>query len=281
MRVREFETYKAVYCSLCRELGKSYGLFARFTLSYDFAFLALLRLSVSEHDPHFIRKRCAFNPLLKCKCCKTGDELKFSAAAAMVMIYYHVRDNLADRGFFKKMGSAVMYPFCALALKKAVRQFPEIDDIFKSAALAQRDIETQGTGGIDAASMPTAQALSALFSLYVGDESRKRVLARLGFCLGKWIYMADAVDDVKSDLKRGDYNPYIAGLDRDDPGGIQKVKESAVKTMNVCVYEAGLALALLEPKRFQEILHNIIMLGCQAQQRFLLHTPTKTKEPSS
>ena len=43
LRVRELEEYKAVYCGLCRELGQSFGLFARFTLSYDFAFLAMLK----------------------------------------------------------------------------------------------------------------------------------------------------------------------------------------------------------------------------------------------
>ena len=45
MRIKEFELYKAVYCSLCKELGKSYGFLARLTLSYDFTFLALLNMS--------------------------------------------------------------------------------------------------------------------------------------------------------------------------------------------------------------------------------------------
>ena len=44
LKIKEFETYKAVYCSLCKKLGKSYGILSRFTLSYDFTFLAILNM---------------------------------------------------------------------------------------------------------------------------------------------------------------------------------------------------------------------------------------------
>ena len=46
LRVCELEAYKAVYCGLCRQLGQSFGLPARFTLSYDASFLALLGLAL-------------------------------------------------------------------------------------------------------------------------------------------------------------------------------------------------------------------------------------------
>ena len=47
LRVCELEAYKAVYCGLCRQLGQSFGLPARFTLSYDASFLALLGLALA------------------------------------------------------------------------------------------------------------------------------------------------------------------------------------------------------------------------------------------
>lgn len=46
LKVREAEEYRAVYCGLCNELGKSFGLFAKMTLSYDFAFMAMLFMSL-------------------------------------------------------------------------------------------------------------------------------------------------------------------------------------------------------------------------------------------
>ena len=33
--VREAEAYKAVYCGLCRQMGKDFSGLTRFTLSYD------------------------------------------------------------------------------------------------------------------------------------------------------------------------------------------------------------------------------------------------------
>ena len=48
LRVRELEEYKAVYCGLCKQLGRSFGVFARFTLSYDFAFLAMLKTALDR-----------------------------------------------------------------------------------------------------------------------------------------------------------------------------------------------------------------------------------------
>ena len=51
LKIKDYETYKAIYCSLCRTLGKEYGLLARFLLTYDAAFYALLKKSVLQSKP--------------------------------------------------------------------------------------------------------------------------------------------------------------------------------------------------------------------------------------
>ena len=63
LRVRENEIYRAAYCTLCRTLGRRYGLLARLTLSYDFTFLALLRLGLLPSCSGFEQRRCVANPL--------------------------------------------------------------------------------------------------------------------------------------------------------------------------------------------------------------------------
>lgn len=65
LRVCEYETYKAVYCGLCKQLGREYGPFARLTLSYDFTFLALLDLSLSGEHLAFAPGRCMAQPGLR------------------------------------------------------------------------------------------------------------------------------------------------------------------------------------------------------------------------
>ena len=50
LKVKDNELYKATYCGLCRAMGKCTGCASRFTLSYDFAFAAVLRLAVMQNN---------------------------------------------------------------------------------------------------------------------------------------------------------------------------------------------------------------------------------------
>ena len=44
LKVVDYELYKASYCGLCKAMGKKTGCLSSLTLSYDFAFLAFMRL---------------------------------------------------------------------------------------------------------------------------------------------------------------------------------------------------------------------------------------------
>ena len=62
LKVREYEAYCGLYCSLCRALSKRYGVLSRLLLSYDSTFLAMVRLSKDGVLPNFRSGRCSFNP---------------------------------------------------------------------------------------------------------------------------------------------------------------------------------------------------------------------------
>ena len=93
--VREYEQYKSVYCELCRELGKSYGWTARFTLSYDCTFYALLSLAVTEAKVTLHQGRCTVNPMKKCSFIESGGEDYKKAAALSVLLTYHKLRDLS------------------------------------------------------------------------------------------------------------------------------------------------------------------------------------------
>ena len=63
LRVREYEYYKATYCGLCRSMGKCTGQCSRMLLSYDFTFLAGVRMALCGEKPQFKRRRCIAHPL--------------------------------------------------------------------------------------------------------------------------------------------------------------------------------------------------------------------------
>lgn len=260
LKVKEYEMYKAVYCSLCRSLGKSYGILSRFTLSYDFTFLALLNMALSDSCDAVERKRCAFNPLKKCNYCKSDYGLKMPSAAAMVMLYYKIKDNIADERGFKKLGFILLSPVFSRAHKKAAAQYPEIEDIVSRYISAQNSLEADNCRELDRAADPTAKALSELLMLCSEDYVQKRVLERLGYCLGRYIYILDAACDLPSDIKSGSYNVFKYEAEGNPA---DYAKKRAVPQLYFSSNEAAKAFELLNIKKYKSILGNIIYLGLE------------------
>lgn len=260
LRVREYETYKAVYCTLCRKLGRSYGPIARFTLSYDFTFLALLDMSLKDGCEGFERKRCAFSPLKKCNYCKSDNGVEMPAAAAMILLYYKILDNLRDERGIKKLGYLFMKPIFSGAHKKAAKNYPEIEKIAASYIKAQNQLEADNCTELDAAADPTAQMMSELLSLLSDNDGQKRVLSRLGYCIGRYIYLLDAAADIEADIKSRSYNVLKQECEGDPSEFARKKVEPQ---LYFCVNEAARAFELLEIKKYRDILGNIIYLGLE------------------
>lgn len=260
LKIKEYETYKAVYCSLCRRLGKNYGLLSRLTLSYDFTFLAMLNMSLSEGCVEFEQKRCAFNPLKKCNYCKCDDALSMPSAAAMIMLYYKICDNIADERGFKKIGYCLLKPIFSAAHKKAAQEYPQIESAVAEYISAQNELEKQNCQSLDAAADPTAIVMSRILPLCSCDTAARRVLERLGYCLGRYIYLLDAACDLPEDIKNGSYNVLKNELDG-EPTAF--VNERVEPQLYVCANEAAKAFELLDIKKFKPILGNIIYLGLE------------------
>ncbi len=256
LKVKEYETYKAVYCSLCKKLGKSYGILSRFTLSYDFTFLALLNMSLREGCDGFERKRCAFNPLKKCNYCKNLDAIDMPAAAAMIMLYYKILDNIADERGFKRLGYWCLKPMFSRAHKKAAKQYPQIEESVSEYISAQNSLEAANCTLIDKAADPTAKVMEKILALCSENEMQKRVLSRLGYCLGRYIYLLDAAVDLSEDIKKGGYN-VLKTIDK------KELKDRIKQQLYFCVNEASKAFELLDVKKYKTILGNIIYLGLE------------------
>lgn len=252
LRIKEWEMYKAVYCSLCRKLGKEYGLLARFTLSYDFTFLACLKMSLNADCPEIERKACAFNPLKKCSYCKSADDtLDFVSAGAMQLLYYKMLDNISDEKGIKRLGYKIIFPLFKKARKKSLKKYAELDKIFADYIFSQENAEKSLERNIDMAAEPTALMLSKLFCL-CGSQKDERALSRLGYCMGRFIYILDAAVDFSEDIKKGRYNPYT-----------EESLSNASAQLQLCINEAELAFELIDFKKMKNILGNIVYLGLE------------------
>jgi len=257
LKVKDYEIYKGIYCSLCKRLGKSYSPIAQLLLNYDYTFLLLLKLSISSSCPSFKIKRCHYNPLVKCKTCSgKNNDLDFCSDTAVIMSYYKVKDNIVDSRIIKKIAMCFSFPFIALMHWKAKRRLPEVEKIVCQAMKEQRAIEMNKECGIDIAADPTAKALSSIFIAGENDEQRITILRRLGYLIGRWIYIIDAVDDLNDDLKNNNFNPFYITEKYNE-----EFCEYARQLLNTTAGEAALAFELLDIYRFKPILENIIYDG--------------------
>lgn len=252
LKIKHYEEYRGVYCSVCRTMRKRYGLISALTLSYDFTFFAIMRLCTREAPICFEQKRCPFNPAKKCNFCKgENDEINYTVDMAMITVYYKILDNISDSGFFKKLLMYLILPIFSLYHRKAKKYCPEGDKIIGEAMKKQAEIEREKTADTDLAADPTAQAMGALLSLgFSGNE--KRVLKRIGYLVGRWVYIIDALDDMEKDKKSGSYNPLLLS---------GKTAEDAEETLNMTAAEITNAYELLEVKSFGNIINNVVYDG--------------------
>lgn len=253
LKLREMEQYKAVYCGLCHRLGKHFGPLARFTLSYDFTFLAMLDMSQRESPPQIESRRCAFNPFRKIPACPDDPALDYSCRVAAVSIYHKLLDDRRDPGFFKKLGACFALLLVRPAYRRAAEAEPEMAAEFAKAMERQPKVENDPASGLDAACEPSAAALADVMARVGRDEPSRRILARMGYLLGRYVYMADALDDLDDDIASGGFNPFaVSG------------REEAVASLYMTIGELGAAYDLLDKRYFGSLMDNIVYLGLRA-----------------
>ena len=254
LKVYEDEIYKGIYCSLCKELGKRYGLMSRMFLSFDSTFLALALMALSEEKICFDKKCCPFNPAKKCHFCKEkSDELSYAADISVLLLYHKIRDNINDSILFKAILYRILLVLIFRSYKKAEKYRPDAAIIINEYMQMQAAVEETRSTSIDEAAEPTAILLSRIYSANEPDSDRRRVRERVGYCLGRWVYMIDAFDDIEKDRKSGNYNPFLlAGQDN-----YEKIKGDLLMTAG----EIAKAYELLDIKKFNGIVKNIIYDG--------------------
>ena len=278
----EYEQYKGIYCTLCKRLGKRYGLLSRFTLSYDMTFLALLEMALTEETPDFCPSRCSFNPAKRCLKAQHTPAIDRAADLGTILTYYKLKDTLADEGLGKKLGALCLYPFAAAARKRAVKRRPADDTLVAEMMARQATLEAENCGSIDRAAEPFALMLQHMAADTAADESQKRILERFGYCLGRWVYLTDAVDDLKEDLEKGRYNPYATArqLAAKDADGIADTRQYARESLNACLAECIAAYNLLNVRRFDGILRNILEKGMPHTQKRVIAGEERKDERS-
>lgn len=256
LKIKDYEIYKGIYCSLCKALGKNYGLTSRLSLNYDFTFLALVRMAVNDEFSGFTPSHCSFNIAKKCLACpKEQEDINYSSAVSAIVVFHKIKDNITDNSFFKKLPFIFIYPFSFFSYKKATKKYFHLAQVLDEQMKNQRDLEKNKCTSIDKAADPTAKALSEIIS-HGFENDEKKIMTYFGYCLGRLLYILDAVDDLEDDLKSKGYNTFL--LQNEE---IPEIRKQAEMIINTTMDEIAKAYELLEINRCKDILDNIIYYG--------------------
>lgn len=257
LKCKEFDLYRATYCGLCRCMRRRYGLVAPMLLNFDFTFLALL---LWEPEDRFTpcRGRCHANPLVKKPMCPDSEALDMAADESIVLSWWKLRDSISDENFWKGLSVRALSLLLRHAYQKAARRRPGFDETVRGCLEELSKLEGEGCPSLDR----TADTFARLLQSAAPQEGeRGRVLSQLLYHLGRWIYLADAWDDLEEDKLAGRYNPVAARY------GPQGDDEALKLTMDHSLELIGAALQLGEFGCRKGLLENIVYLGLPLVQR--------------
>lgn len=275
LKVKEYELYKGLYCSLCKAMGKHFGLLSRLTLSYDITFLVLVRLCFSSCVPDFKSGRCSFNPMKKCNYCQgSGEEFRYASAVSMMMFYHKVKDNISDGNIFKRLIMYLILPWAYFKNKKAEKMYPEVSKIIAGAMKNQAETERENTADTDKAAHESADALGKVVSY--GFDDKEESVYRFGYGVGKWVYLTDAADDIKKDLKNKSFNVYVNKFRIGNEADItDEVKRQIESELNMSSAFTCDAFHSVENKTLASLCENIIYEGMEIMMNTILKGQTE------
>ncbi|MDR0813613.1 MAG: DUF5685 family protein [Oscillospiraceae bacterium] len=251
LKVREASLYKAVYCSLCRELGKSYGIAARMTLSYDFVLLAALL----SPDCGVVYGKCRCPASLKKKSC-CGIDCTAAAGASVILTYHKLGDDIRDERLTRRIAARLARILLRRGYKKARRQYAEFDKTVAECLARLTELETARSPVFDAYCDTFARITAASGRLGTRGAESPAISEAL-YCLGRYIYIADAADDYKEDEVRGRFNPIAACFGAFDENAKQRITD----LLTLAAGSAGLQIEGLAETAYTPIIRNVVFWG--------------------
>ncbi len=276
LKVKDYELYKATYCGLCRTMGKRTGCMSKLTLSYDFAFFALLRMAMERSKGEIKRRRCTLHPLKKRPMLEINPAMEFSAKASVLLTRIKLKDNVNDTHGFSRFLAKTVGLVSVFFKKTDVKLLPLADKI-KACFEELLVLEREECDSIDMVANTSGELIGHVASFGL-DEENARIAYEIGFHLGKWVYVIDACDDLENDVKSGSYNvlKYAFGneLNAEDKSLLKNAMLLELDAMSKCVE----LIDFSSHRDVEGIIKNVIFDGLVQETDRILDKKTKREK---
>ncbi len=263
--IRDFTAYKAIYCGLCKTIGRRCGQIPRAAVTYDMTFLSLLLLALSPQPLDLSLESCVLNPLKKKPVAGSCPVLDFAADLSCLLAFYSAKDDAADeRPIRGRMATLLL----ARAARKAGRRHPELNTWIREKLELMKQSEQQDS--LDETAALFGAMLKRIFlegiNLLQREDDQGVTALLLGDAaeaLGRWVYLLDAIDDLEYDRKKRNRNHFLAMSEKE-----------ALMTARTLLIEAeeqvDRNLALLTYEQLGGLVYNIVTVGLPATRRRVL-----------
>ncbi len=289
LKIRDYELYSAYYCGICKSIGKRYGQLPRMTLNYDSVFLALI-LAGLEETPEDIRlKRCPVHPLRKKPMLYGNKAVDYAADMHLILSYYKLKDDYMDD---KNLLAGAAAFFAGNIFHKLSKKYPDKSEIIETKLQELSKIEKYRTASLDESAEPFAGIMETVFTWTAESEDPNtigtyKILGRIGYHIGKWIYIIDAFDDIEKNSIDNAYNPIIAQFNFDSKSDESisdfkgRVKERIEFNLLSYLEELSKSYDLLSIKKNKMLIENIIYLGLLTKTEEVLAKGSKKQNGKS
>lgn len=201
------ERYSGVYCGICRQIRSRCSQTARLALSYDMAFLALLHMSLYEPEEQWGDRACLLHPI-KPRSWVDNEFVRYAADMNVALTYYKCLDDWQDD---RSPAARLMAKHLEPHMTQLRQHYPrQCGSIAKCITELSR-LEADNCQNPDEPANCFGRLMAEL--LVYREDLWAKPLRYLGFYLGRFIYLADAVVDYPKDMKKKKYNP-LAASDR-------------------------------------------------------------------
>lgn len=209
MKFKDYDIYHSYYCGLCKCLRERYGVRGQITLSYDMTFLIILLTGLYEPDTKREVVNCIAHPFEK-HAARTNKYTEYAAAVNLILAYYKYKDDWEDE---RRKKSYIAARLLHSHMKEIWQKYPEKVKKISSSLKKLSGLERENEQNIDVMAGIFGGIMAELFA-YRQDEWTVS-LQKIGFFLGKFIYLMDAYEDVEKDIQSGNYNPFKEAFQND------------------------------------------------------------------
>ncbi|MCL2821974.1 MAG: DUF5685 family protein [Firmicutes bacterium] len=269
----EMVCFFAYYCGLCDALKSNFGFMTRFSINYDAAFFTILICDQLNFDCQIVLGRCAGSAFKKHPVVAVNELTKRIADLNVLLAFCKLSDNIEDGEFAAKSVARLLQK----QAKQAKSREGQMAKIVAQKYADLRKIEQQNSASVDMAADCFACMLRDCAAVLLGDKATDDNLG-IVYNVAKFIYLADALDDICADFKKGRYNPFLAGRQY---AGRQKFIKDNFDFINFSLQcTINRAIECVNATAFNHsfgILENIVHFGLRKKADELLNSCKKLK----